>query len=167
MLQKNLLTLVIVILALGFVLNGGLTGQFYNSGAPSISDTRYAKGNVDHDPSGHIDQFDLKKLKNLISLRNYDKQGDLDNDGDLDMIDYALLEDFIASGQGSGYILPRSGVCTPDETYCGRNTYSGTGTVMICTINNYGVPEFVTEPCDKGSRCRNGQCEYRAAARLH
>lgn len=168
--DKNLLTIVVVIAAVFLITQGGFTGYAVDpySGLRTvpISDARFATGNADHDSSGFIDKFDLTATKNYISLNQYDAQADMDQDGDVDWTDYALLEDFIAS-HGSGLIVERAGVCTPGQTACGRNLASGTGSILVCEINRYGAPEFVQKSCGDGNRCRNGVCEFKQAARLH
>lgn len=168
--DKNTLTIIIAIAAIFFISQGGLSGFAVNpyeglKSAIPISDARFAKGNVDTDASGYIDTYDLEALRNMISLRQYSAQADMDGDGDVDWEDYGLLEDFIAV-EGSGQIVPRGGTCTPGQTFCGRNVASGTGTVLRCEINRFGAPEFVQESCDKWERCRNGVCESKSAVRL-
>ncbi len=165
--NRGTLILVLIVLALVFF-NSDITGNAslkfptytgvnYNTAERSL----YSVGNVNKDPNGNIDYFDLVKLKNMIQLREYDLTGDMDYDNDVDWNDYSLLEDVIGSGGGSGYIVPRAGVCTLGETKCAQNTQSGTGTYYICRQNNYGAPIFYRENCPSGMRCRNGFCEYK------
>ncbi len=165
--NRGTLVLVLIVLALVFFSsditgNASLkfptyTGVNYNTYERSL----YAIGNVNKDPNGNIDYFDLVKLKNLIILREYDLTGDIDQDNDVDWEDYSLLEDIIGSGGGSGYIIPRSDVCSLGETRCTTNGQSGTGAIIVCKENEYGVPTFYREDCSKGERCRNGFCEYK------
>ena len=169
--DKNLLTIIVLAVGVLFITQGGLTGQFHTDPYSDLRTVpidahRYAKGNVDYDPSGFVDVFDLEETRAIISLRQYRPQADMNDDGKVDWEDYGLLENFIAA-HGSGQLDGRGGICTPGQTFCGRNTNSGTGTVQRCEVNAYGVPEFVTKPCDKGQRCLNGQCIFRQATRLH
>jgi hypothetical protein len=174
MAKDNTLLYIIVVIAVGFLItNPGLTGQYYKgfSDQPTSYD-RFGVGNVDRDPQGHVDIFDLDELGNIIQLRKYDIVADLNQDGYVDSTDYNLLEDLILT-QGSGAvggdpsIGGRAGICTVGVTKCGRNTNSGTGTIQVCKMNAYGSPQFYTEACAKGSRCRNGACEFKQASGLH
>lgn len=166
--NRGLLTLAFLILFASFIISnitGNVTSFQSNTGVnfnPTLG--RYATGNANHDPEGMIDTWDLERIKALISIRHYDLAADMDLDKDVDWDDYYLLADFIGSGQGNGEIFPRAGLCSLGETKCGRNTQSGTGTYFVCRMNEYGVPEMVTEECRKGQRCRNGVCEYKVAS---
>lgn len=168
--MKNRGTIILILIVLAVVfLNSNLTGNFATS-FPTYTGVnyntngefgeRYELGNVDRDPEGEIDILDLRGLKNLILLRQYDKVADLNQDGSVDWTDYNLLANKIATS-GSGYTIPRSGVCDLGETRCTTNGQSGTGAYYLCKQNEIGVPTFYRKDCPSGMRCRGGVCEFK------
>ena len=167
--NRGLLALAFIILFAAFIISN-ITGDVISFDSNTgmnfnpVSGGRYATGNTNHDPEGMIDTWDLERIKNLISIRHYDLAADMDQDKDVDWDDYYLLADFIESGKGNGEIFPRAGLCSLGETKCAPNTQSGTGTIFVCRMNEYGVPEMFRENCNSGDRCRNGVCERKVAS---